>query len=216
MKEGGGFEKLLKNETFTSRIISVIWDEAHCISTWGEMRTAYREAGRLRAKLASVPYLVTSATLPPLALAEVMENLKMKKERTISIHRSNDRPNVHLVVRKIRYPLNTFLDLVFLVPEGWKAGDRQPPKFLIFFDSIPDSIAAAKVLRNRLPLEYQNKIKWFNSDMSEQFRECEVDALRVGKTWGLCCTDSFGMVYIPPTKFNVILIASNRVLTYLT
>lgn len=194
MKIGGQFEKLWKNERFTSRIISVIWDEAHCISTWGNMRVAYKEAGRLRTYLKSIPYLVTSATLPSLVLAEVMESLKMRTENTIFVRRSNDRPNVHLTVRRIRHSLQSFVDLTFLIPDNWKIGDSPPPKFLIFFDNIADSIAAAKVLRSRLPQDYRKKIKWFNSDMSNQFKDDEVLALRDGRTWGLCCTDSFGMV----------------------
>jgi superfamily II DNA/RNA helicase len=91
------------------------------------------------------------------------------------------------------HPANSYLDLAFLIPEnpppGWK-----PPKFLIFFDDITESIAVANFLRNRLPPEYRDMIKWFNSDMSAQFRDVESAKLKAGETWGLCCTDSFGMV----------------------
>ena len=48
MKENGGFEKLWKNEQFTSQIISLVWDEAHCVSKWGGFRPEYKEAKRLR------------------------------------------------------------------------------------------------------------------------------------------------------------------------
>lgn len=197
MKSGGHFEKLWQNKKLTSRIVSVVWDEAHCISTWGDMRTAYKEAGRLRTYLKSVPYPVTSATLPSLVLEEVMETLKMRRERTVFVRRSNDRPNIHLAVRKICHPLHSYQDLTFLIPKNWKPGDSPPSKFVIFFDSIPDSMAAAKVLRSRLPIEYRKKVKWFHSDMSDQFREEEILAFRDGRTWGLCCTDSFGMVSCP-------------------
>jgi hypothetical protein len=36
--------------------------------------------------------------------------------------------------------------------------------------------------------------KWFNLDMSAQFCDVESAKLKAGKTWGLCCTDLFGMV----------------------
>lgn len=65
--------------------------------------------------------------------------------------------------------------LTFLIPPGFKVDDPPPPKFLIFFDDIPDSINAACVLRRRLPSELREKI-------------------RSGETWGLCTTTSFGMV----------------------
>jgi hypothetical protein len=94
------------------------------------------------------------------------------------------------------HPANSYLDLTFLIPEnlppGWK-----PPKFLIFFDDITESIAVANFLRKRLPPKYRDMIKWFNSDMSALFRDVEAAKLKAGETWGLCCTDSFGMVRNP-------------------
>ncbi|KAJ6610328.1 hypothetical protein B0H10DRAFT_1762794, partial [Mycena sp. CBHHK59/15] len=65
---------------------------------------------------------------------------------------------------------------------------------VIFFDSIADSVAAAIFLRGRLPLEYRDKIKWFNSEMSTEFKDIESESLKSGKIWGLSCTDSFSMV----------------------
>lgn len=40
-KVGGGFEKLLGNKDFMSRIISIVWDESQCVSKWGDFRSAY-------------------------------------------------------------------------------------------------------------------------------------------------------------------------------
>ena len=129
--------------------------------------------------------------------------------------RSNDRPNVHLVVRQMMHPANSYLDLAFLIPAvmepGWK-----PPKFLIFFDSIAESIAVAKFLRDRLPLKLRWMIKWFNADMSPEFRDAEAANLKNGVTWGLCCSESFGMVRILTNLLCInLLIKSCRALTYL-
>ena len=64
MKVGGEFKALLKNKAWTAQITSTIFDEAHCIATWGEFRPEYKELGRLRYVLPQwVPYMVTSATL---------------------------------------------------------------------------------------------------------------------------------------------------------
>ncbi|KIK26866.1 hypothetical protein PISMIDRAFT_78925, partial [Pisolithus microcarpus 441] len=64
MKLDGGFEKLLKNHLFVTWIISIIIDEAHCLTDWGEFWLEYRELGQLCYMLpCSVPLLITSATI---------------------------------------------------------------------------------------------------------------------------------------------------------
>lgn len=190
----GIFDKLWKVDEFTSRVISVIWDEGHCVSTWADFRPEYKNAGRVRHLMPKhIPFYITSATLPPLVLGDVTEQLHVRRSNLETFERSNDRPNIAICVRKMVHPAKTFLDLVFLFPEhpppGWK-----PPKFLIFFDSIAESVAAANWIRARLPPEHRDKIKWFNSQMSETFRDVEALKLKEGETFGLCCTDSFGMV----------------------
>jgi len=195
-KEGGGFDKLWKNPAFVRRVISITWDEGQCISRWADIRPEYKDVERLRYLLPKdIPFYVTSATLPPLILHDVMDILRIRKDNVHMFQRSNDRPNVHLVVRQMAHPANSFLDLAFLIPEKLPPGFK-PPKFLIFFDSIAESIAATKFLRKRLPLELRWMIKWFNVDMSPQFRDDESAKLKQGATWGLCCTDSFGMVSV--------------------
>ncbi|KAJ7908543.1 P-loop containing nucleoside triphosphate hydrolase protein [Mycena leptocephala] len=194
MQQDGGFDMLWKKPQFTSRLISIVWDEGHCVSKWAGFRPEYKEVGRLRFLIPrSIPFVILSATLPPAVLSDVMRTLQVLPDKVTIIRRSNDRPNIHLAVREMKYPMNSFKDLAFLIPENWKPGDPLPPKFLIFFDSIADSIEAAKFLRGRLPFEYRHKIKWFNSEMSTEFKETESDALKTGKIWGLSCTDSFGM-----------------------
>jgi hypothetical protein len=64
----------------------------------------------------------------------------------------------------------------------------------VFFDDIPESIKAATFIRYQLPPEFRNKIKWFNSDMSNEFKDEEGRSFSCGDVWGLFTTDSFGMV----------------------
>ncbi|KAH7917314.1 P-loop containing nucleoside triphosphate hydrolase protein [Leucogyrophana mollusca] len=195
MKDGGGFERLFKNPLFTSHIMGIVIDEAHCVSTWGEFRPEYKELGRLRLILPlEIPFLVTSATLSADALQDVKKLLHLRScDKLVTIRRSTDRPNIHITVKPIRGTLHSYADLAFLIPDRWKAGDSLPPKFLIFFDNITHAIEAAQCLRSRLPPEYREKIKWFNSDMTTHFKEAEVENFSNGETWGFCMTESFGM-----------------------
>ncbi|KIJ05293.1 hypothetical protein PAXINDRAFT_164776 [Paxillus involutus ATCC 200175] len=192
MKPGGEFKKLLIKPEFTSRIIGFVFDEAHCITSWGDFRPEYKELQRLRYILpCQVPFMIASATLTPETLTEVKKRLHMRSENLLTIHMSTDRPNIQLGIRKIKYMLSTYADLGFLIPLGWKEGDPLPPKFLIFFDNIQEAIAAAKFLQSRLPAHLRHKIKWFNSDMTTKFKEEEVEALVSGDTMGFCTTESF-------------------------
>ncbi|KAF8185802.1 P-loop containing nucleoside triphosphate hydrolase protein [Mycena galopus ATCC 62051] len=177
MQSDGGFEKLWNKPDFTSRLISLVWDKGHCASTWAAFRPEYKQVTRLRYLIPrDIPFVIVSATLPPAVLSDVMKNLQVSLNKCTIIHRSNDRPNIHLVVREMKYAMNGYKDLVFLFPDDWKP-----------------SIEAAKFLRARLPPEHWHKIKWFNSEMSTEFKDVESDALKSGQIWGLCCTDSFGM-----------------------
>jgi superfamily II DNA helicase RecQ len=178
---------------FTDRVISVVWDEGHCISTWGGFRNEYKDAERLRYIIPRhIPFYITSATLPQCVLHDIKDILQVRND-AYHFQRSTDRPNIHLAVHKIKYSLGSFQDLAFLIPEGCSL-QNQPPKFLIFFDNISESIEAAKYLRSLLPPELRLLIKWFNADMSQTFRDEESAAFKDGERAGLCCTDSYGMV----------------------
>ncbi|KIJ62204.1 hypothetical protein HYDPIDRAFT_94679, partial [Hydnomerulius pinastri MD-312] len=111
----------------------------------------------------------------------------------VTVRRSSNRPNIKIGVKKIKYALNSYADLAFLIPTGWKAGDPLPPKFLIFFDDIQDAINAAPYLRSRLPLELRDKVKWFNADMTTTYKEAELGHLVSGERCGFAMTESFGL-----------------------
>ncbi|KAG0694255.1 P-loop containing nucleoside triphosphate hydrolase protein [Suillus ampliporus] len=194
MKPGGEFEKLLRNINFASKLIGIIFDEAHCIVTWGEFRPEYKELERLRYILpCQVPFMIASAMLTSDALRDICRLLHLRSENLVTIHVSTDCPNIKIRVHKIKYSLASYADLAFLIPTGMKLDDPPPPKFLIFFDSIQDGISTAKYLRARLPPDLREKVKWFNSDMTTEFKEAEVTNFIAGDTWGLCTTEAFGM-----------------------
>ncbi|KIK79230.1 hypothetical protein PAXRUDRAFT_161857 [Paxillus rubicundulus Ve08.2h10] len=72
MKPDGDFEGFFKSLLFISQVVSIVIDEAHCLTEWGDFRPEYRELSRLRYILRSnVPLLVTSATLTKAALSDI-------------------------------------------------------------------------------------------------------------------------------------------------
>ena len=123
-------------------MISVIFDEAHGISAWDEFRPEYKEVGRLRYILPkNIPIIITSATLPPLVFDDAKEILQLRSDKLAIFCCSSDRPNIHIVVHAIQNSLSSFADLEFILC-NWKPGDPPPPKFLVFFDDINDTVKA--------------------------------------------------------------------------
>ena len=154
MKLGGRFEALLRKKKFTDQIVLIVFDEAHCIMTWGKFRPEYKELGWLQFLMAChVPYLITSATLTPDALHDIMKVLDLHwKEDLVIIQTHTDQPNSRLCIQQIKYPLTSYKDLAFLVPDGWTLGNEAPPKFLIFFWWYSRFYPCSKVLSELSPL----------------------------------------------------------------
>ena len=81
-----------------------------------------------------------------------------------------------------------------MVLEEWKEGDEAPRKFVVFFDSIREAVLVGVYLRRRLSAEHCQKIQWIHSNMSPEYKEEVVERLKSGVIWGVCATDSFGIV----------------------
>ena len=152
VKTGGGFERLLHQKKFVERLISFIFDEAHCISIWATFRKELTEMGLLRMIILckDIPLVAASATLPTMVLNDVIDSLQLRITNLEIIRQPSVRPNIHLAVLPISSPLKKYEDLRFVL-NGWKPGDVPPPKFLIFFDDITHAVEACRSLWARLP-----------------------------------------------------------------
>ena len=118
------FSKLMRSTDFTKNVLAFVVDEAHCISQWGEhFRKRFSELGRLRCYVpTSVPFLATSATLPPLVLAEVRSKLNLSGEDTYLVNLGNDRPNITSILVLLRGAASDLGALDFLVDEAFSGG----------------------------------------------------------------------------------------------
>ena len=192
------FRRVCKSTILTSRLFSVIFDEAHCISQWGDsFRPQYSHVVDLGflVPLRTIFY-VTSATLPPIVLSDVLHKLRLDKspQQIESVKLSNDRPNIFLGVWRLQHTASSFRDLSFLLPADKDFDEEPPPKFMVFFDSKTDCQKAVDFLQGRLPKKDIDKVVWFHSGMSDDFRFDALQDLKDGKILGMCCTDAAGMV----------------------
>ncbi|KAG2367211.1 hypothetical protein BDR07DRAFT_1263953, partial [Suillus spraguei] len=67
--------------------------------------------------------MIASATLTKGSLTSTTRLLHMHADKMVTIRHSSDRPNIKIGVKKIKHALNSYADLAFLIPTGWKLGD---------------------------------------------------------------------------------------------
>ncbi|EIN14065.1 P-loop containing nucleoside triphosphate hydrolase protein, partial [Punctularia strigosozonata HHB-11173 SS5] len=107
--------------------------------------------------------------------------------------RTNDRPNIHIAVRAMQHPANSFADLKFLIPDDVNE-HKPPPKFVIFTDNCVEAEDICKYLHTILPISLRSRIKWFHSRLSGEYRAEISSEFKKGTCiWGLVATDAYGM-----------------------
>ncbi|KAI0713538.1 P-loop containing nucleoside triphosphate hydrolase protein, partial [Earliella scabrosa] len=120
-----GFDSLLQQPTFQSRLCAIGIDEVHLLYSWGQsFRKAYRQIGHVRARLPMRTRLMgTTATL----LAghpeqTVFSFLGLRKGEFHFIRRSNLRRNVRTIFRIVTHGLGgwSFPDLKWVLAKGRK------------------------------------------------------------------------------------------------
>ncbi|KAH9943515.1 P-loop containing nucleoside triphosphate hydrolase protein [Amylocystis lapponica] len=97
-----GFDSLIADKAFQSRVIAMGVDEVHLLVTWGaQFRPAFRQIGHMRLRLSSNPILIgLSATLrcgPP--FLAVCGFLGLREGTCHFIRRSNARYDIRLLFR---------------------------------------------------------------------------------------------------------------------
>lgn len=103
------WRKLLSCDVYRKSLISVIVDEAHCISQWGSSGTSkcpsvpfrvwYSNLGELRSLIAgSVPSVVLTATACKSTKRDIFQTLNLNMKSVLVIERSPDMPNIRFDV----------------------------------------------------------------------------------------------------------------------
>jgi superfamily II DNA helicase RecQ len=153
------------------------------ISHWGSgFRKKYGELGILRSFLLNTtPIVAVSATLPPRVRRDVLRVLRFDMKNFVDINIGNDRPNVSLVIRGIQHPLNTYIDLDFIIPSAVQdaAGIN---KTFIYCDNIAMGTEIIDHLTGLLPIHLRGAglIRPFNACFSKEYRKAAMVEFKSG------------------------------------
>ncbi|KAJ7079732.1 P-loop containing nucleoside triphosphate hydrolase protein [Mycena belliarum] len=85
-------------------------DETHCISTWRDFRSAYRELNTLRDEFPNVPIMALTATATPESTRDIIDRLKLDNPKIF--RQSLNRPNIEYVVRPKRNAMDEVFQLI--------------------------------------------------------------------------------------------------------
>lgn len=195
-------KQVLKEAEFKRRVLSVVIDEAHVISHWGNgFRKKYGELGILRSFLPkSTPIVAVSATLPARVRRDVLRVLRFHQDNYVNIDVGNDRPNVSIVVRSIHHPINTYADLDFVI-NLLAENPSDIEKAFIYCDNTGMGTEILDHLTEILPvhLRHLGIIRPYNACFSKKYRRAVMEEFRAGRVRILICTDAAGMVRIVKT-----------------
>ncbi|KAF9545509.1 hypothetical protein EC957_010925 [Mortierella hygrophila] len=137
--DGELFTNLYRRSSWRSRLLAVVIDEAHCVSTWGaSFRMAYNSIGDLRVKVPPcLPFVAMSATFSLDIMRDVKEKLHFTDDAVV-VKINTDRRNIKYVVQSFRSKADAFKSLEFLL-------DFE--KAIVYFDNKFDLLAAKNHLR---------------------------------------------------------------------
>lgn len=189
-------KQVLHWSEFKKCIMSIIVNEAHVVSHWGQdFWKLYDEIGVIRAFLpCNTPMVALSATLTPHIRKDVMSKLSIGMDH-VALDIGNDHPNMSLIVHAMEHPSSTFADLNFVIPDNVKS-EVDVPSTWVFVDSIVNGVDIGDHLNSLLPahLRYTGLVQPYNAVHSQKYHDTVMDLFKAGTIRVLICTDAAGMV----------------------
>ncbi|KAJ7692229.1 P-loop containing nucleoside triphosphate hydrolase protein [Mycena rosella] len=186
---------VLSSELFSNNVISLVIDEAHCISEWGndDFRPDFSNLHILLGRMPSgLPVIAASATMPKDVILDILKKLRLRAD-CARVAVSNEKPNVALSVRIIQHPQDTFADLMALFPPDAK-GPEDFAQTLIY---VQGRITAEKIqdfLRRNTPEEIaEQAFEFYHRHIDEDQKKVIQDRINDGSLRGVAATDALGM-----------------------
>ncbi|KAJ3552473.1 hypothetical protein NM688_g4132 [Phlebia brevispora] len=192
MLEHAGLMKLLHTSSFTDDIVAVVVDEAHCISHWGhDFRPHYRQLATIRSLVPlNVPFLATSATMPPNVLADIQHTLHFASHRTFFLNLGNDRPNITLLVSRLQSPKDLGA-LDFVLDET--VSEEELIETVIYVNTRDLALQVRHHLVEQVPECYRSQIDFIHSRRSRRAKKRVMERFRNGEIKILIATEVAGM-----------------------
>lgn len=190
------FRKWLTSTASNKDILAVIIDEAHCISQWGgDFRTSYSKLNKLRAFLpVGIPFLATSAMLPPAAIADICSNLQIKFSEAFFLNLGNRRSNITASVTVIN-STKDFAGLHAALPDPQSVNSPDDlPKTIVFTNSVNLSPIICRDPRNHYGAQFASSIDYLHAHHTTQGKQRVMKRFNEGKIKILIATEAAGMV----------------------
>lgn len=185
------FSQLLRNTTWAGSFMYIVVDECHCVTQWGKkFRTMYSNVNRLRSFVASdIPFLATSATLPPTSFTEICELLEISPSRGFHLNLGNDRTNLMPIIWPLRAGAKDLNSLDFIV-----AGKVNLPRVIVYVNTKDLVWIGCEHLRTKLPPERRGEIDFIHAGRSKRPQKRILDLFQTGSINILFATEVVGMV----------------------
>jgi ATP-dependent DNA helicase RecQ len=175
LRTKGVLEKLKR-----ARVVRLVVDEAHCVSTWGhDFRPDYLELGQLRVALGNVPVTALTATATTHVQDDIARVLNM--DNPVRVVTGFDRPN--LTYRVIQVPGEASKKLVlraFL--------ERIPKPGLVYVGTRREAEDLSTLIRT-----WGLRVSHYHGSRENTDRERVQDAFMTGKLDVVVATNAFGM-----------------------
>ncbi|KAJ7720137.1 P-loop containing nucleoside triphosphate hydrolase protein [Mycena maculata] len=186
---------VLSSDLFCNNIISLVIDEAHCISEWGgdDFRPEFSNLSVLLARMPSgVPVVIGSATMPEDITLDILRKLRMRVN-CARVAVSNEKPNVALSVRILQHPQDTFADLMTLFRRDIH-GPEDFEQSLIYVEGRITGEKIQDFLRRNTPDEIaEQAFVFYHRHIDEKEKQRIQNAINDGSLRGVAATDALGM-----------------------
>ncbi|KAI0723618.1 P-loop containing nucleoside triphosphate hydrolase protein [Earliella scabrosa] len=168
--------RVLRRREFSQRVLSVVVDEAHCVSHWGaDFRKKYGSLGTIRAFLPrGTPVIAVTATLTARVRRDLHRVLHFSPGTSRFLNLGNDRPNVTIA--------NSYADLDFILPASISRA-LDIPKTYLYVDDIRVGSEIIDHLNDLLALRAPSLasaglIRPYNATLSHEYRQAAMAAFR--------------------------------------